>query len=210
MTISNDPLTTKTNEVSTINHKNKKEEIKNSIGNENQLIRIKELKFKELVGWLQKWGYKVIDKSNESKNIAIQFTAEITPLLPYSTGASTPFFLEFQNDFDDGFIIRSTFELDKNIELYLKNQKRAREIELTYIQIEQIVLPLKVSLMRAHPLIYIYKIIFSEGLTKQFFYDSINSLINSMSLIISKWDEKYYEMIPKTNTEEKEKTEKKI
>ncbi len=116
--------------------------------------------------------------------------------------------MEFQNDFDDGFILRSTFDLDKNIELYMKNQKRAREIELTYIQIEQIVLPLKVSLMRAHPSIYIYKIIFSEGLTKQFFYDNINTLINSMSLIISKWDEKYYEIIPKTTKEEK--TDKKV
>ena len=208
MTISNDPLTTKTNEVSTINNKNNREEINNSIDNGNQLIRIKELKFKELNGWLQKWGYKVIDKSSESKNIGIQFKAEITPLLPYSSGASTPFFLEFQNDFDDGFIIRSTFELDKNIEQHLKNQKRAREIELTYIQIEQIVLPLKISLMRAHPLIYIYKIIFSEGLTKQFFYDSINALVNSMSLIINKWDERYYEKSPKTSIEEK--TDKKI
>jgi hypothetical protein len=204
MTISNDPLTTKTNEVSTIRYKDKKEELSNSIDHEDQLIRIKELKFKELIGWLQKWGYKVIiDKSNESKNIGIQFKAEITPLLPYSSGANTPFFLEFQNDFDDGFIIRSTFELDKNIELHLKNQKRAREIELTYIQIEQIILPLKISLIRAHPSIHLYKIIFSEGLTKQFFYDSINALINSMSLIISKWDERYYEMSPKDSTEEK-------
>ena len=62
--------------------------------------------------------------------------------------------------------------------------------------------------MRAHPLIYIYKIIFSEGLTKQFFYDSINALINSMSLIINKWDERYYEKSPKTSIEEK--TDKKI
>jgi len=208
MTFPNDSLTTSTNETSTKNNNNKKEEINNPIDNENQLIRIKELKFKELIGWLKKWGYKVIDKSNESKIEGIQFKAEITPLLPYSTGASTPFFLEFQNDFDDGFILRSTFDLDKNIELYMKNQKRAREIELTYIQIEQIVLPLKVSLMRAHPSIYIYKIIFSEGLTKQFFYDNIITLINSMSLIISKWDEKYYEIIPKTTKEEK--TDKKV
>src|SRR6476619_2608789 len=111
MTFSNDYLTTSANETSTKNYNNKK----------------------EVIGWLKKWGYKVIDKSNESKIEGIQFKAEITPLLPYSTGASTPFFLEFQNDFDDGFILRSTFDLDKNIELYMKNQKRAREIELTYI-----------------------------------------------------------------------------
>ena len=92
MTISNDPLTTKTNEVSTINNKNNREEINNSIDNGNQLIRIKELKFKELNGWLQKWGYKVIDKSSESKNIGIQFKAEITPLLPYSSGVIHHFF----------------------------------------------------------------------------------------------------------------------
>ena len=113
------------------------------IDNENQLIRIKESKFNELIGWLKKWGYKVIDKSKENNIEGIQFKAEISPLVPYSSGTNTPFFLEFQNDLDDGCIIRSTFELDKNIELYLKNQKRAREIELIYIQIEQIILPSK-------------------------------------------------------------------
>ena len=56
--------------------------------------------------------------------------------------------------------------------------------------------------MRSHPSIYLYKIIFIEGLTKQFFYDGVNALINAMSLIIGKWDEKYYQIKPK-NVEEK-------
>ena len=175
--------------------------------NGKQVINIKESKFAELICWLQKWGYKVMDRSKESNIKEIQFKAEIIPLVPYSTGMSTPFYLEFQSDLEDGFIIRSTFELDKNIELHLKNQKRAREIELTYIEIEQIVLPLKVSLIRAHPSIYLYKIIFLDGFTKQYFYDSVNALISSMSLIISKWDEKYYEIKPKDN---EDKIDKKI
>ena len=92
MTFSNDSVTTSTNETSTKNYNNKKEEINNPIDNENQLFRIKELKFKELIGWLKKWGYKVIDKSNESKIEGIQFKAEITPLLPYSTGSQYTIF----------------------------------------------------------------------------------------------------------------------
>ncbi|MGN6622673.1 MAG: hypothetical protein ACTHKK_00840, partial [Candidatus Nitrosocosmicus sp.] len=178
---------------------NGKEEIKSFSDNNNKSMDIKETKFKELIEQLQKWGYKVVDRSKENKIEGIQFKAEVTPLLDYSSGVRTPFFLEFQNDVEDGFVLRSTFELDKNIELHLKNQNRSRELELTYIQIEQIVLPLRVSLMRAHPSIYLYKVIFLEGLTKQFFYDSINALVNAMALIISKWDEKYYEMKPKDN-----------
>lgn len=182
--------------VTTGDGKNGKEEMSFTY-DKNQSMDIKESKFKELIGQLQKWGYKVTDRSKENKIEGIQFKAEVFPLLPYASGVRTPFFLEFQNDLEDGFIIRSTFELDKNIEIHLKNQKRSREIELTYIEIEQIVLPLKVYLMRAHPFIYLYKIVFLQDLTKQFLYDSINALINAMSLIIGKWDEKYYQLKPK-------------
>jgi hypothetical protein len=203
MTISTSS-TTEANIVSTIDDRGAEEgRKKDFIDNETQLVKIKESKFIELIGWLKKWGYKVLDKSKENNIEGIMFKAEISPLVPYSSGINTPFFLEFQNDLDDGCIIRSTFVLDKNIELYLKNQKRAREIELIYIQIEQIILPLRISLIRAHPIINIYKIIFTEELSKQLFFDCINDLINAMSLIIGKWDEKYYEIRPKKPHEEK-------
>jgi hypothetical protein len=206
MTILTDS-TTKTDTVSIIDDEGDREGDENAfIDNENQLIRIKESKFNELIGWLKKWGYKVIDRSKENNIEGIQFKAEISPLVPYSSGTNTPLFLEFQNDLVDGCIIRSTFELDKNIELYFKNQKRAREIELVYIQIEQIISSLKISIIRAHPLINIYKIIFTEELTKQFFFDYINDMIRAMSLIIGKWDEKYYEIRPKIPDEEKNKS----
>jgi hypothetical protein len=206
MTILTDS-TTKTDTVSIIDDEGDREGGENAfIDNEIQLIKIKESKFNELIGWLKKWGYKVIDRSKENNIEGIQFKAEISPLVPYSSGTNTPLFLEFQNDLVDGCIIRSTFELDKNIELYFKNQKRAREIELVYIQIEQIISSLKISIIRAHPLINIYKIIFTEELTKQFFFDYINDMIRAMSLIIGKWDEKYYEIRPKIPDEEKNKS----
>ncbi len=170
---------------------------KDTVMDEKQLIKVKESKFYELIDWLKKWGYKVIDRTKENKIIEIQFQAEVQPLLPYSSGLNTPFFLEFQNDLDDGLIIRTTFELDKNIETHLKNQNLAREIDLTYIEIEQFLLPMKISMIKSHPLINLYKVIFYGDLKKQFFYDCIIDLVNSMSLAIGKWDEKYYGVKPK-------------
>jgi len=175
--------------------------IKNN-NNQNQSVKTPESKFYELIQWLQQWGYKVEDKTKENTVKEIKLKAQITPILQYSIGVSTPLFLELQTGLDDGFFIRSTFELDKNIELHLKNQKREREIELTYLQIEQIILPLRISILKDHPRLYIYKIIFIQELTKQAFFDYINDLINAMSLIIGKWDEKYYEIRPKANSEE--------
>jgi hypothetical protein len=177
-----------------------------SIDNEKQIIKLKEDKFNELVKWLEKWGYKVMDKTKENQIQDIEFRAEVTPLLPYSTGITTPFFVEFQAGLDDAFIIRTYYELEKNIEVHLKNQNKAREIELTYIEIEQLVLPMKISIVRAHPIINTYKVIFLEGLTKQFFHDSINDLVNANSLIIGKWDEKYYSTVSK-NPKEADKQE---
>lgn len=182
-------------------------DLQENIEQENPLANLKQSKFAELINWLQSWGYKVVDKSDNINITGIEFQAEITPQVPYSSGLSTPFYLEFQNDLSDGFILRTTFELDKNIEIHLNTQSRAREIELTYIEINQLILPMRVSLIRDHPFIKLYKVIFTTRLDKQYFLDSITDLMNSMSLIIGKWDEKYYSVPPK---ETKVKKEKKI
>lgn len=176
---------------------NKTEQIK--------LSSIKQSKFTELIGWLQNWGYKVVDKSKSVRIPGIEFQAEITPQVPYSSGLSTPLYLEFQDDLSHGFILRTMFELDKNIEIYINTQTRAREIELTYIEINQLVLPMKVSLIRDHPFTKLYKVVFTDGLHKQYFLECIIDLMNSMSLIIGKWDEKYYSIPPKETIAKKEK-----
>jgi hypothetical protein len=208
MSSSTDSTTTTIDTILTKDDEKGKEEKKSFIDNKKNSITAKESKFNELIQWLQKWGYKVIDRSEDNKNADILFQAEIAPLVPYSSGTNTPLFLEFQNGFDDGFIIRTTYELDKYIELHLRNQNRAREIELAYIEIEQVILPMGVSIIRAPSIINIYKVIFSEQLTKQFFYDCVTDLINAMSLIIGKWDQKYYEIRPKTTKEEPDKQPK--
>lgn len=157
---------------------------------------MKKSKFNELIGWLRKWGFNVSDKTKEIKIPGIEFQAEIQPQIPYSSGLSTPFYLEFQNDLEDGLIIRTTFELDRNIDIFLNTQNRAKDIELTYIEIGRLVLPLRISFIRDHPFIKLYKVIFISDLNKQFFFDSITDLVNSMSIIIGKWDEKYYQTKP--------------
>jgi hypothetical protein len=169
-----------------------------------QLMSLKQSKFIELISWLQSWGYNVVDKSNNINIAGIELQAEIIPQVPYSSGFSTPFYLEFQDDLSDGFILRTTFELDKNIEIHLKTQLRAKEIELTYIEISQMILPMKVSIIRDHPFIKLYKVVFTSGLDKQYFLDCITDLMHSMSLIIGKWDEKYYNVPPKETKGKKE------
>lgn len=175
---------------------------------QKQLANLKQSKFTELTSWLQSWGYKVVDKSNDASIPGIELQAEITPQVPYSSGLSTPFYLEFQDDLSDGFILRTTFELDKNIEIHLNTQSRARQIELTYIEINQMILPLRVSIIRAHPFIKLYKVVFTKGLDKQYFLDCITDLMNAMSLIIGKWDEKYYSVPSKETPKEPPKETK--
>jgi len=171
------------------------------------LVNLKRSKFAEMISWLQSWGYKVVDKTNSVIITGIELQAEVIPRIPYSSGLSTPFYLEFQDDLSDGFFLRTTFELDKNIEIHLNTQLRAKEIELTYIEINQLILPMKVSIIRDHPFIKLYKVVFTDGLDKQYFLDCITDLMNSMSLIIGKWDEKYYNVPAKQS---KGKIEKKI
>jgi hypothetical protein len=154
-----------------------------------ELMKLKESKFYELIDWLKKWGYETKDTTKENKTEGIEFQAQISPQLPYSSGLSTPFFLEFQKDLDDGFIIRTTFELDKNIE----SQITGKELDLTYLELDSLILPKNISMIKSPPLINIYKVIFYDGLSKQFFLDAVTALISSMSIVIGKWNQKSHE-----------------
>ena len=183
------------------------EKSKNVDVTSKSILELKKSKFDELMDWLVKWGFNVSDKTKQNKIPGIMFQAEIQPQVPYSSGLSTPFYLEFQDNLEDGLIIRTTFELDKNIEIFLNNQNRAKELELTYIEISQLVLPLRVSIIREHPFLKLYKVIFISNLDKQFFFDCITDLMNAMAIIIGKWDEKYYQTRP---TEKKVNIDKKI
>src|SRR5690349_583585 len=102
----------KTRENSQISENESKLSIQNS----------KSSKFKELTQLLQQWGFNVTDKTKVVNIAGIEHQAEVIPPVPYPSGLSTPFYLEFQDDLDDGFILRTTFELDKNIEIHLNNQ----------------------------------------------------------------------------------------
>ena len=158
-----------------------------------ELMKLKESKFYELIDWLKKWGYETKDTTKENKTEGIEFQAQISPQLPYSSGLSTPFFLEFQKDLDDGFIIRTTFELDKNIE----SQITGKELDLTYIELDSLILPKNISMIKSPPLINLYKVIFYDGLSKQFFLDAVTALISSMSIVIGKWNQKSHESLNK-------------
>ncbi|WP_458719933.1 hypothetical protein [Candidatus Nitrosocosmicus sp. R] len=157
--------------------------------NGTELMKLKESKFYELIDWLKKWGHEAKDTTKENKTEGIEFQAQISPQLPYSSGLSILLFLEFQKDLADGFIIRTTFELDKNIE----SQITGKELDLTYIELYSLILPKNISMIRSHPLINLYKVIFYDGLSKQFFLDAITALISSMSIVIGKWNQKSHE-----------------
>ena len=156
-------------------------------------MKLKESKFYELIDWLKKWGYETKDTPKENKTEGIEFQAQISPQLPYSSGLSTPFFLEFQKDLDDSFIIRTTFELDKNIE----SQITEKELDLTHIELDSLILPKNISMIKSPPLINLYKVIFYDGLSKQFFLDAVTALISSMSIVIGKWNQKSHESLNK-------------
>jgi hypothetical protein len=166
---------------------NKETTVENKAKNEAELKKKKELKFRELTDWLKKWGYETKDTTKENKTEGIEFQAQITPQIPYSSGLSTPLYLEFQQDLEDGFIIRTTFELD--------NQIKSDDLDVTFGELEHLIYPLDISMIKSFPLISLYKVVFLDDLRKQFLLDCITSLIHSMSLTNGKMNEKSREMI---------------
>jgi hypothetical protein len=166
-----------------------KKEVKNN--NEADLTKSKEQQFQELISWLKKWGYKTKDSTKDNKIEGIEYQAQITPQLPYSSGLSTPVFLEFQKDLDDGFIIRTTFELDKQTQ----NKINEENFDIVYSELESIIYPMNISMIRSYPSVNLYKVMFHEDLTKHLFLEGLTGLIHSLSLIISKMDQRSREVV---------------
>lgn len=164
---------------------------KKLVNNEVELVRFKEQKFQELISWLKNWGYETKDSTKDNKIEGIEFQAQITPQLLYSSGLSVPLYLEFQKDLDDGFIIRTTFELDKQME----NKMNIENFDNAYTELESVIYPMNISMIKSYPLISVYKVMFHEDLTKRLFLEGLTGLIHSMSLIISKMNQKSDEVV---------------
>ena len=123
--------------------------------------RIKILRINWLVKKMGLWskGYH-----KENKTEGIEFQAQIFPQLPYSSGLSTHSFWNFKRIWWC-FVIWTTFKLDQNIESHII----WKELGLTYIELDSLILPKNISMIKSHPLIILYKVIFYGGLGKQFF-----------------------------------------
>ena len=157
----------------------------------NDLTKSKEQQFQELVSWLKKWGYETKDCTKDNNIEGIEYQAQIAPQLPYSSGLSTPLFLEFQKDLDDGFIIRTTFELDKQMQSKINEEN----FDIVYGELESIIYPMNISMIKSYPSVNVYKVMFHEDLTKRLFLDGLTGLIHSMSLIISKMNQRSREVV---------------
>ncbi|MGD9533629.1 MAG: hypothetical protein AB7V56_07660 [Candidatus Nitrosocosmicus sp.] len=184
---------TMTNSISSSNtHKDstlEKNKVKNNT--ESNLTKSKEHQFQEIVSWLRKWGYETKDSTKDNKIEGIEYQAQITPQLPYSSGSSTPLFLEYQKDLDDGFIIRTTFELDNQTESKIKEEN----FDIEYSELESIIYPMNISMIKSYPSINVYKVMFHEDLTKRLFLEGLTGIIHSMSLIISKMNRRSRELV---------------
>lgn len=166
-----------------------KKEVKNS--DQTDMTKSKEQQFKEIINWLKKWGYETKDSTKDNKIEGIEYQAQITPQLPYSSGLSTPLFLEFQKDLDDGFIIRTTFELDQQTQDKINEES----FDIAYTDLERSIYPMNISMIKSYPSVNIYKVMFYDDLTKRLFLEGLTGLIHSMSLIVSKMDQKSHEVI---------------
>ena len=115
-----------------------------------------------MISWLKNWEYEVKDSTKDNKIQGIEFQAQIKSQLPYPSGLSTSLYLEFQKDLDYGFILRTIFELDKQME----NKMNKENFDITYTDLEIVIYSLNISMIQSYPLINIYKVMFHENLAK--------------------------------------------
>jgi hypothetical protein len=153
----------------------------------------KEIAFDKVNRWLNDYGFTVnVTSINKDNYAQTQFESKVYP----PREQQRFFFVTFGNKFDDSFSIQSNIILTEE-DIKSINSLRKKEQQQVYIDIHRFVYFLNINCDTQFPQIVVHKLIFIESLkNKQFFFDSVFSLLHAMVVVESRFEELYYSLFP--------------
>jgi len=133
--------------------------------------------------WLEEEGYSLTIEKQENVDTAFKIQK-----------ANLKITIEFHNDSKDSLIIGGQVHFDPNEQVMLRYTTTKREI-LFDLEIIFSILHLDISLKPNFKKeeftiedIQLFRTIYFDGLTKQFFYDELTSVFNALKLLIMRFN----------------------
>ncbi|MDQ3902313.1 MAG: DUF2299 family protein [Thermoproteota archaeon] len=137
--------------------------------------------FHKVIQWLREEGFPKIEVEPDETELFLK----VFPLIDEPVF----FYIDFRRKTNDSFI------LGTNIDFTEEDKKSIGALKLqaqnqVYMDIRKLVYPLGINLDTRFPRISLHKLMFFDSLRdKQYFFDSINNLLNAIQLVMIRFDE---------------------
>lgn len=135
--------------------------------------------FNKVIQWLRDYGFPVEIPSD------IELYAKVFPL----KGHPMFFYIAFGDKSNDSFSIGTDINFTEEDKKSLEGLKVQAQNQV-YMDIRKLVYPLGINLDTRFPIISLHKLIFIDSLKgKQYFFDSVTSLVSAIQLVMIRFDE---------------------
>jgi hypothetical protein len=140
--------------------------------------------FNRVIEWLRDEGFPKVDVEGNSEE-ASKLYARVFPLIDEPLF----FYVDFRRKSADSFIIGTNIDFSEEDKRSI-TALRAPAQNQVYMDIRKLVYPMGINLDTRFPRISLHKLMFLDSLKdKQYFFDSVNNLLNAIQLVMIRFDE---------------------
>ena len=137
--------------------------------------------FNKVIQWLREEGFPKVEVEPDGSGLF----AKVFPMMDEPMF----FYVDFRRKSSDSFIIGTNIDFseeDKRSIGALKLQAQSQ----VYMDIRKLVYPIGINLDTKFPRISLHKLMFFDSLRgKQYFFDSVNNLLNAIQMVMIRFDE---------------------
>jgi hypothetical protein len=137
--------------------------------------------FNKVIQWLKNEGFPKVEIEPDG----IELFAKVFPMIDEPMF----FYVDFRRKSNDSFIIGTNIDFSEEDKRSIGALKLQAQNQV-YRDIRKLVYPIGINLDTRFPRITLHKLMFSDSLRdKQYFFDSVNNLLNAIQLVMIRFDE---------------------
>jgi hypothetical protein len=137
--------------------------------------------FNKVIQWLKDEGFPKVEIEPDGTELF----AKVFPMIDEPMF----FYVDFRRKSNDSFVLGTNIDFSEEDKRSIGALKLQAQNQV-YMDIRKLVYPIGINLDTRFPRITLHKLMFSDSLRdKQYFFDSVNNLLNAIQLVMIRFDE---------------------
>jgi hypothetical protein len=137
--------------------------------------------FNKVIQWLKDEGFPKVEIEPDGTELF----AKVFPMVDEPMF----FYVDFRRKSNDSFVLGTNIDFSEEDKRSIGALKLQAQNQV-YMDIRKLVYPIGINLDTRFPRISLHKLMFSDSLRdKQYFFDSVNNLLNAIQLVMIRFDE---------------------